>query len=957
MENAALLDINPDKLFENYTVSEIDEIQKKIQYEIERKREDLRAMVGEKYRDLIQAADTIGDMKDTTARTISHIGNMMVSCKNIHDSHLIGFKSEPKANSFERANLNQNVHAVAIQIKLLMAIPEQIWCHIDNEENLLATQLYLLARHINTGLQLEAGRKSLNQDIKMLQPIIEMQWSSLRNFKESLINVCHEKLQQVDLKPEVATACLVSLYLLDISKNLVHLLTTFIKLHSTRSLTETLALNFTDKTVSGDIKESIKRSVVNSVKIILKTIELVHLCFVESGEGSIVLKLKELFDKGTPPLISLVQFQDHIALKLLPPVVTDYSLSSNSKVEAIKISDVASGLSHWIDWVKSFTREHVKLLLVNLNSTKVLNSIREEAIKIEIVKNWSEVCKSLSIDNIDVWNLYFQPLWTERVKEIIETKWNDIVLSFKIEIAKDLAEISKENTSDTENDLNWFVWKDFISETVIESREDIINVMNSLMKGMWLQDRGYTPKLEKLCKTIDSGLNELLKDVNFYVYGSDINKSRHDASFTNDVTEYIDDITISSETGYISRKFPDRNDILLFLQQISKEKILSILKFIEDKLSSIKADSNSVEKKALPIFTARFIQAIPHLVPNLRYCFLPLHYEYLPDYGHNQLKSNIVWSDMCTVLTDNCHSFWKRWIDIAIDSVESGISSLPQEFGISDNLDYLLLQWDVIKIEEKDDAGNPIESVIKIPSGPSLKLQEYLYSVTRLLDEVIPHTLPRDIHMLYINRVAEVTLAHFDSIVRTKSADINQKCALQLLMDVRHLTLLMVSRENVKCSKNSQEICELLRQKIDPFDYDVFYPHFQKNVKRSVQRVQTLFGSIIPNYDQLTSILGPKSMQSGGTADKDPNILTMVNTEGSGHWFSLLPITAPVSVQRKAEKPRKKQINQTTSTSRSAKSEISDLMTGSLPINLATANLKSGAAAFFGSMTSDWFGG
>jgi hypothetical protein len=41
-----LLDINPDKLFEDHTISEILETQKKLQAEIERKREELRTMVG-----------------------------------------------------------------------------------------------------------------------------------------------------------------------------------------------------------------------------------------------------------------------------------------------------------------------------------------------------------------------------------------------------------------------------------------------------------------------------------------------------------------------------------------------------------------------------------------------------------------------------------------------------------------------------------------------------------------------------------------------------------------------------------------------------------------------------------------------------------------------------------------------------------------------------------------------
>lgn len=41
-----MLDTDPDKIFEEKTISEIEAIQKKIQDEIERKKEELRTMVG-----------------------------------------------------------------------------------------------------------------------------------------------------------------------------------------------------------------------------------------------------------------------------------------------------------------------------------------------------------------------------------------------------------------------------------------------------------------------------------------------------------------------------------------------------------------------------------------------------------------------------------------------------------------------------------------------------------------------------------------------------------------------------------------------------------------------------------------------------------------------------------------------------------------------------------------------
>lgn len=52
----------------------------------------------ERYRDLIQAADTIEEMKLTTSSTLDHINEMTVACKSLHDTHLVGFKvqEQPK---------------------------------------------------------------------------------------------------------------------------------------------------------------------------------------------------------------------------------------------------------------------------------------------------------------------------------------------------------------------------------------------------------------------------------------------------------------------------------------------------------------------------------------------------------------------------------------------------------------------------------------------------------------------------------------------------------------------------------------------------------------------------------------------------------------------------------------------------------------------------------------------
>jgi hypothetical protein len=64
-------------LFQQHTVDEIRQIERKTRMDIEKKKEDLRQMVGERYHELIDAADTITSMKNFSG-TVSTFGYLVV---------------------------------------------------------------------------------------------------------------------------------------------------------------------------------------------------------------------------------------------------------------------------------------------------------------------------------------------------------------------------------------------------------------------------------------------------------------------------------------------------------------------------------------------------------------------------------------------------------------------------------------------------------------------------------------------------------------------------------------------------------------------------------------------------------------------------------------------------------------------------------------------------------------
>ncbi|XP_069997624.1 conserved oligomeric Golgi complex subunit 1-like [Penaeus vannamei] len=142
-------------LFERHTVVQVEDILKKTRSDIEKKKEDLRVMVGERYRDLIEAADTISEMRNSAEAICGNIRTMEGLCESLQQRGLIGFKTQSHhSNGTLRSPTPGSHYSVAVQVKLLVAVPEILWSLTERCHYLPATQLLLLAHHTHTALQL-----------------------------------------------------------------------------------------------------------------------------------------------------------------------------------------------------------------------------------------------------------------------------------------------------------------------------------------------------------------------------------------------------------------------------------------------------------------------------------------------------------------------------------------------------------------------------------------------------------------------------------------------------------------------------------------------------------------------------------------------------------------------------------------------------------------------------------
>lgn len=262
---------------------------------------------------MLQAADTIGEMRKTSTDVIGHIDGILNGYRSLNEQQLIGFKVDTKTDSTNRTNdKTSNKHfSTMAQVHLLLALPELIWQRVDDMDYFQATQLFIFARHIYTGLQLDA-----NLEIAKTFPIAKRQWEHLNQFFFMIKRMCLKQLGRADLSTDLVVKCLTSLALLD-NCQIDKLLTLFFQLR-THAFQEMLATN----------ADSFKTRILNSLRLLNETVWQVYKCFVDaSSESNKCLLIDELELIGGPdakPVIAMIPLDESQVYKSLPALISNF---------------------------------------------------------------------------------------------------------------------------------------------------------------------------------------------------------------------------------------------------------------------------------------------------------------------------------------------------------------------------------------------------------------------------------------------------------------------------------------------------------------------------------------------------------------------------------------------------------------------------------------------------------
>ncbi|KAA3453157.1 conserved oligomeric Golgi complex subunit 1-like [Gossypium australe] len=178
-----------ESLFRANPISEIRNVESTTNKQIQDKKEELRQLVGTRYRDLIDSADSILHMKSASESISSNISSLHRCIRSLSVSDL---EPSPKLQSSPNNTARLRIYGIACRVKYLVDTPENIWGCLDESMFLEAAARYIRAKHVHSNLMLPDG--DLDHSILSNFPLLQHQWQIVDSFKVQISQRSRERL-------------------------------------------------------------------------------------------------------------------------------------------------------------------------------------------------------------------------------------------------------------------------------------------------------------------------------------------------------------------------------------------------------------------------------------------------------------------------------------------------------------------------------------------------------------------------------------------------------------------------------------------------------------------------------------------------------------------------------------------------------------------------------------------
>uniref|UniRef100_A0A7N0T875 Conserved oligomeric Golgi complex subunit 1 n=1 Tax=Kalanchoe fedtschenkoi TaxID=63787 RepID=A0A7N0T875_KALFE len=927
-----------ESIFRTKPISEIRNVEVATKRQIQDKMEELRQLVGNRYRDLIDSADSIVYMKSSCESISTNIAAIHAGIRSLSESPV---SQTPKLSGPNP--LRVRIYGIACRVKYLVDTPENIWGCLDESMYLEAAARYVRAKHVHHALG------SADNNILSKFPLLQHQWQIVESFKAQISQRSRERLllDRPGLDINAYADALAAVAVIDElgPKQVITLFLDTRKSWITQRLSACLASPIPTSSAS--------------VEVFCEVLKIIQVSMSQVGE----LFLQVLSDM---PVFYKVILSSPPASQLyggIPNPDEEVRLwqSFRDKLESLMAmldrDFIASTCS---DWLRDCGGEIVskidgkclvdtivtgkelalaeKSIRQTIDSKEVLEGSLEWLKSVfgsEIVLPWRRTRELVLGNDADLWDEIFEEAFIQRIKVIIDVGFRKLAETVNV--------------------------KDAVAAIVDPAQR------SSLGGGVWFIDQNFK-KFGTLSSKAPTDDNDFRGCIAAY-FGPEVSRIR-DAVDTS-CQSILEDLLEFLESPKAALRM---KDVIPYLQRKCYECMSTIIKDLKDELDHLCAihNSGSSEQYSIPavviveksLFIGKLLFAFqnhskhlpiilgpPRLWANesifggekssslIRHPSLPISSPVSESRGRYPLSSpgrqssvtsaallgisddtNLNLEELNHVMRDLCikaHSLWISWVCNELSVILS--EDLRRDDGLSSATP--LRGWEKTVVKQEQTDGSHLEIEIDLPSMPSLYIISFLFraceEIHRVGGHVLDKTILRNFATNLVKKVADV-YGEFLSAMDADGFKISDEGVLQVMLDIRFSADVLSGGDAVKNedlvknlskkspfrrkhdqtkneSENRKQINKLinsLSQRLDPINWQTYEPYLWENEKQSYLRHAVLFGFFVQLNRMFTD-----TMQKLPT-NSESNILRCSTVPR----FKYLPISAPALSSRATNK-------------------------------------------------------
>lgn len=412
-----------------------------------------------------------------------------------------------------------------------------------------------------------------------------------------------------------------------------------------------------------------------------------------------------------------------------------------------------------------------------------------------------------------------------------------------------------------------------------------------------MKAHSYSPKVQALCAVVDQNLSALLEDCCHYTQNSGGEGGQ---------------VAGSGDDGNFEpfNRLGDREAVQEFLQNACEDSVNKLLGHLNQQLYACRQQlSNNKDPTGNEIIINRILLlgrvsgAICDLSPHLQACMsINIGEELGNSIGGRTNKKSVTSSLTSSKSAQNPRMMQIRlklanfsteafsvWSESTVDRLALNFASVLKDSSVRAILSSCT-HWDNIDIEEETEDGKKVKSTIRVPMQASWYVQTLLYNLCHDINKTGSHSIQYSVLSDLMQKLTDRILGSYESLLASSSDSglglVQNRC-LQLWFDVKFLMNVLLRKDEAEVGKEFerryQKILERLESRIDPFDFDVFYPHLQSHLSRKMTRSNVLYGLLGCADKTIVAVTSTSSSQQ-----EQHNILPLSTSQNR---FSLLPLS------------------------------------------------------------------